>query len=184
MSKQKQGGTTHEGRFTHFGAGRPAASCAVAAEKPRERHWRKSAFAASIVLLAIVVGLFVLPLVNPTRQGSQGQLILKAGEVAELDGQRITKVDNANVEDIVAWQTAELAVHGMPLSAVAKALNWYNRRQLRIIDPVAGQIRISGTYKTDHPEEFVLALRQLYPRLRVQETDAGWLVEMKPHEVP
>jgi transmembrane sensor len=116
--------------------------------------------------------------VEPISDGI-GPLTLVAHEVAEVDGQKVFKEDSADVEKITSWHGEELVLRNQPLSAVVEKFNGNNRRQLRIADPAAGQERISGRFKTDHPEALMRVLQDqdLHPGITIWETDDGWIVE-------
>jgi transmembrane sensor len=103
-------------------------------------------------------------------------ITLVAGDVADASTQTLTRTKQADVASILAWHRADILVVRQPLSAVAELFNHDNRRQVQIFGPVAER-RISGTYKTDHPEVLVQALQHLYPDLSVQETSDGWFIE-------
>jgi transmembrane sensor len=103
--------------------------------------------------------------------------VLKKNEGATVEGQVIIPSDEADVRRIVDEQSYALDYDRQRLSIVAAQFNTYNRRQLRIADRAAGEKRISGTYRADHPEGLVLAILDMYPDLTVRETEDGWVVE-------
>ena len=113
-----------------------------------------------------------------THQDSQAHsLLLTKEQGAEIAGQAITPSDPTQVENAVAAWRDELVFDHQRLSVVAARINLETRRQLWIADSAAGDKRISGRYKTDHPEGLVLAIRDLYPDLTVRETEDGWVVQ-------
>jgi transmembrane sensor len=129
---------------------------------------------AQVVVVEGSVGVQSPSSVQPS--SGDRHLTLRAGEMAAVSAQDLTKATDADVASILAWHRADLVVARQPLSAVAALFNHDNRRQVWIVGPAA-QRQINGTYKTDHPEQLVQALQTLYPDLSVQETNDGWLIE-------
>lgn len=126
---------------------------------------------------------FNVPSSSTQPQPSGQTLTLTKDEGAEVTGQTITQSDPSQVETAVVAQRDDLLFDNQALSIVAARINLNNRRQFRIADSAAGQKRISGRYKTDHPEGLVLAIRELYPDLDVHETDDGWVVSERRQAV-
>lgn len=64
-----------------------------------------------------------------------------------------------------------------PLSVVALRFNGTNDKHIRLADVAAGQLRITGRFKIDEPDEFVQTIRDTNPDWHVWETQEEWIIE-------
>ena len=84
----------------------------------------------------------------------------------------ITSVTSEQVAQALDWQSLRLQFHDMPLDKVAGEFNRYNRTQL-IVDPLAADTIIAGSFRSDNVEVFVRFLEmgfRLSAERRADET--------------
>jgi len=61
-----------------------------------------------------------------------------------------------------SWRDGRVIFDATPLSQALDRMNRYAYRSLHIADPALGGMRISGVFRTDDPEAFLLALQHSY----------------------
>lgn len=109
------------------------------------------------------------------RGGAGAELFLTAGQGGQsLDGQlRAAPVD---VEAATAWRMGRLVVRDRPLRAVVESFNHYASERLTLTDAAAGEVRISGSFRYDGGQEFVMALTRGFGLSVRRTTDGDWRI--------
>jgi transmembrane sensor len=74
----------------------------------------------------------------------------------------------------LAWRIPRLEFNGTDLAEAVGLMNRHNRVQIIMAEPAVGQVRVSGTFRSDNPEGFV----------RLVEATLGLRAERRaPHEI-
>lgn len=81
-------------------------------------------------------------------------LVLRAGQVGEFgaDG-RARALAALPLEGIAGWRHGELLLREVPLDAAIRTLARYRRAPVLILGSLAGEAPISGSFRTDRPDE-------------------------------
>jgi len=87
--------------------------------------------------------------------GARTSARVNAGEQAQVDGGRITIRGHANIAAALAWRERKLIFEDMPLPAVVKELNRYNRGKVVLVGAVGEGKRVSATFENDDPQSLV-----------------------------
>jgi transmembrane sensor len=74
----------------------------------------------------------------------------------------VETVTPAEIDRRLSWRARRIELSGTPLAAVVAAFNRQNRLQLAVPDPAAAQLRLSGVFRADRPEDFVRLLEANY----------------------
>lgn len=98
-------------------------------------------------------------------------LLVPAGRRAQLEqtGPIVTRASDAQMEAELGWRDGVLVFDDRPLRELVAEFNRYNRRQLVVLDPAVGNIRVAGRFR---PTNLDGLLRLLRP---------GFGVEAVPH---
>ena len=80
---------------------------------------------------------------------------VNAGEQAQVDGGRITIRGSANIAAALAWRERKLIFVDVPLPAVVKELNRYNRGKVVLVGDVGDGKWVSATFENDEPQSLV-----------------------------
>lgn len=100
--------------------------------------------------------------VEDAGDGERGRAaVITAGDVAISRGASMLLTDRspARVEAALSWRRGMLTFDRTTLGEAAAEFNRYNRRQIRIADPGAAQIRIGGTFEATDIDAFARLLR-------------------------
>ncbi|WP_175597235.1 FecR family protein [Peristeroidobacter soli] len=97
---------------------------------------------------------------------------LAAGEQLVLAAGTAPTVTTANVEQTTAWQSGRLVFENEPLASVIERMNRYSARALRIADPRAAELRMSGVFNTGDVESFVATVTAYLP-VRAENLRSG-----------
>jgi transmembrane sensor len=90
---------------------------------------------------------------------------LRAGETVSIPtrpGAELPVVELASDEVLasrLAWTHGMLRFRGNSLNDAVSEFNRYNERQIRIVDPALGTLRIGGQFRATSPDRFAHALR-------------------------
>ncbi|MNL15506.1 fec operon regulator FecR [compost metagenome] len=109
------------------------------------------------------------------RGGTRASLILAAGQGWEAHGDEL-RAAPADVEVATAWRMGRLVVRDRPLSEVVERFNRYSADRLTLTDKAAGEVRISGSFRYDGAQEFVLALARGFDLSVQRTTDGEWRI--------
>jgi len=101
---------------------------------------------------------------------------LSAGQQASADGSGV-RIGVADVEAATAWRSGRLVVHDRPLREVVAAFNRYSSDRLVLGDQMAGDVRISGSFRYDGSQEFAMALASGFDLSVAQRPDGIWRIE-------
>ena len=87
---------------------------------------------------------------------------LSAGDqfIINRDGD-IQQEKSVNLEQVTAWTERRLIFDHETLENIVKEFNRYNRASLSINDPALGNLRISGVFSANDPEEFLNLVHNL-----------------------
>ena len=100
--------------------------------------------------------------VEDAAKGERGRAaVLTAGNVAISRGTSMLLTDrsSARAQAALSWRRGMLTFDRTTLEEAAAEFNRYNRRQIRIADPQAAQIRIGGTFDATDIDAFARLMR-------------------------
>ncbi|WP_394778648.1 FecR family protein [Undibacterium sp.] len=80
--------------------------------------------------------------------------------VAEHGNMAVMRKTPEQVSNQLGWRQGKLILDDMTLDQAAIEFNRYNRKKLVIADPVAGQVRIGGSFNVDNVDGFARLLHQ------------------------
>jgi transmembrane sensor len=102
-----------------------------------------------------------------------GHVSLRTGDIAIFRANfqtvdvRVETHARSDIECLIAWRDGILAFSNEPAQAVVESFNRYNRQKLAIADSSIAALRLSGDFRLDDPQSFVLALQRVYPALHI-----------------
>lgn len=73
------------------------------------------------------------------------------------------KLDQPEIDDLVAWQSGRLVLRDETVAQAVAEMNRYSRRELVVADRRAADLRLSGVYRVGDPEAFARSLTVLLP---------------------
>ena len=99
---------------------------------------------------------------SPSPRHAKTSLTLKAGQLAAVtnDGEIIPGA-GPSLDRISVWTERRLVFRDESLADVVAEFNRYNRRAIRIDDPVLAGIRINGTFDSSDRQSFIAYLEKL-----------------------
>ena len=112
---------------------------------------------------------------NRNRALAPGQELI-ASSNATRDA-RIARVDTGTAR---AWERGLLVFRDEPLDLAVARVNRYSRQTLRVGDPTASRIRISGVFKAGDTPAFVAGVTSAFP-LRANRGDDAIVLESRSH---
>lgn len=107
--------------------------------------------------------------------GAGAHLILTAGQGGQALGGEL-RAAPVDVEAATAWRMGRLVVRDRPLSEVVESFNRYASERLTLTDAAAGEVRISGSFRYDGGQEFVMALARGFDLSVQRTTDGDWRI--------
>jgi transmembrane sensor len=98
------------------------------------------------------------PVSNPNRENNEA--LLNAGQSIRYSQaiESIESVLNEEIDRKLAWQSGSLIFKGETLQQALIEIERYTDKELVIVDPAIGQLRIGGHYKTNNINALLLAL--------------------------
>jgi len=96
-------------------------------------------------------------------RSGNGSVELAAGHRIAMGPGRQDKLDQPEIDDLLAWQSGRLAFRDETVAQAVAEMNRYSRRELVVADPQAGALRLSGVYRVGDPEAFARSLAELLP---------------------
>lgn len=98
------------------------------------------------------------------REGVLSKTLLNSGQrLTFTDGSPKPELDYPVLSRLVAWQSGNVDIDGLPLSEAADEMNRYSRAvQLEVTGPRAPNIRIKGTFKAGDSSRFANAVARAY----------------------
>jgi transmembrane sensor len=103
------------------------------------------------------------------RQNEAPEVLLAAGEQANVTPVKITPPRRANVDAAIGWTRQVLVFDSTALPDVVAEINRYNTRRLVLEDPQLDGVHVSGTFPASDPQLMVDFLRKRFD-LEVRET--------------
>lgn len=76
---------------------------------------------------------------------------------------RQDRVDQPEMDDLLAWQSGRLAFRDETLAQAVAEMNRYSDRALVVADRKTAGLRLSGIYRVGDPEAFARSLAMLLP---------------------
>ncbi|RSV40690.1 DUF4880 domain-containing protein [Sphingomonas sp. ABOLE] len=73
------------------------------------------------------------------------------------------RIDQPELDDLIAWQSGRLAFRDETLAHAAAEMNRYSTHALVVADPRAAALRLSGVYRVGDSEAFARSLALLLP---------------------
>ncbi|MNU85313.1 fec operon regulator FecR [compost metagenome] len=109
------------------------------------------------------------------RGGAGAHLFLTAGQGGQVLGGEL-RAAPVDVEAVTAWRMGRLVVRDRPLREVVESFNRYASERLTLTDVAAGEVRISGSFRYDGGQEFVMALTRGFDLSVQRTTDGEWRI--------
>jgi transmembrane sensor len=104
----------------------------------------------------------VRPIGSHRSPGDESVAILTPGEQL-LASSAGTIVKRADVRELVSWQSGRVRFDNMRLADAVAEMNRYSRTQILIDDPAAGDIRITGAFRTGQSRAFAETVSEAFP---------------------
>jgi transmembrane sensor len=104
---------------------------------------------------------FVLP-----RNESEARSVatkLEVGQQLAVPGAGRPRIEAANLEGVLAWQSRQIIFDDEPLATAVERINRYSSDRLILADEQTGGLRISGVFRTDDLAGFVDTLTRYLP---------------------
>ncbi len=99
---------------------------------------------------------------------------LKPGQRLDAMAGQDDKIGTGDPAESQAWRTGVLEFRDEPLSEAVAQFNRYGGAPLRVTDPAAARIRISGRFRVGDPGRFARALGEVYGLKVVRRADGGF----------
>lgn len=96
-------------------------------------------------------------------EGENAPVSLSSGKRIAMARGHPDRVDQPELEDLIAWQSGRLAFRDETLDRAIAEMNRYSRRPLIASDPTVANLRLSGMYRVGNPEAFARSLAILLP---------------------
>ncbi|WP_334183824.1 FecR family protein [Novosphingobium sp.] len=93
----------------------------------------------------------------------EANMVLVAGSRVAVELGRKDRLDQPEIDDLLAWQSGRLSFRDETVAQAAAEMNRYTRRKLIVSDPRAANMRLSGVYRVGDPEGFAQSLAELLP---------------------
>lgn len=100
--------------------------------------------------------------------------------IASSDATRDARIARVDTGTARAWERGLLVFHDEPLDLAVARVNRYSRQTLRVGDPTASRIRISGVFKAGDTPAFVAGVTSAFP-LRANRGDDAIVLESRSH---
>jgi len=99
--------------------------------------------------------------------------IITAGDVAIARGRSMLLADRSEqrVQDALTWRHGLLTFDQVTLDQAAHEFNRYNRRQIRLGDPRAAQLRIGGSFQATNVDAFTRLLHDAFGLTVTSDSD-------------
>ena len=98
-------------------------------------------------------------------------LVLKpGGELVMADAAVVAALEPADLSRSLAWEGGQLVFKNEPLASAVERVNRYADRKIRIADPAAGQMLISGVFAAGDTAAFVDGVTAVFA-VRAEEHD-------------
>lgn len=115
--------------------------------------------------LRVAVADGIVQLDSARRQrNDQPARVLRKGDVAvaTADNLVISRSSARQLSDELGWRRGVLIFDRTPLIEAAAEINRYTRKKLVIADPIAGQMKIGGTFPKNNVNAITIAARELF----------------------
>lgn len=116
-----------------------------------------------IALLQGIVRVRPSPSPGAMTEAPRRDLIMEAGETAELQPTGRSILRPANVNQIASWRGGELVFNDTRLADAVAEVNRYTNQPIAIADSGVGDFRITGVFRTNDPERFSQAMSEILP---------------------
>lgn len=100
--------------------------------------------------------------------------------IASSDATRDARIARVDTGTARAWERGLLVFRDEPLDLAVARVNRYSRQALRVGDPAASRIRISGVFKAGDTPAFVAGVTSAFP-LRANRGDDAIVLESRSH---
>ena len=89
---------------------------------------------------------------------------IAAGESAIVDRRQLTvrRVSTTESSRRLAWEEGELSFQGETLKEAVAEFNRYNRRKLKVDDPIVASLQVGGNFQALDVESFVAAVERSF----------------------
>jgi transmembrane sensor len=77
-----------------------------------------------------------------------------------------------DIRRVTSWRDGRLVFENEPLANVVAEVNRYSHRQVVLAESSLGELRVSGTFRTGSPTNFIAALREYFP-IEAREEDTA-----------
>ena len=93
---------------------------------------------------------------------SDGVAFMAPGEQLVASSAGLT-VKHANVGELVSWQSGRVRFDNMRLADAVAEMNRYSRTRIILDDPAAGDVRITGAFRTGQSYSFAQTVSEAFP---------------------
>jgi transmembrane sensor len=93
----------------------------------------------------------------------QQQVVLEAGDAANLTAKGVFAVTKADVANETAWRTGKLVFSGQPLHEVLATLERYRRGRIVVLDNAAADQQVSGIFDLKDTDQALRVLEESLP---------------------
>ena len=121
-------------------------------------------------VVTVVAGTVEVGPFDPDRPTSPGPVAGNQSPMFEVEAGQQVRIDHSGragppaevrVEDVIVWTERRLVFNGDTLSTIVAEFNRYNARQLRIVHPTIGGMRLSGVFAASDPDSLLQYLQTL-----------------------
>lgn len=95
-------------------------------------------------------------------RGADGVAFMAPGEQLVASSEGLT-VKQANVGELVSWESGRVRFDNTRLADAVAEMNRYSRTRILIGDPAAGDIRITGAFRTGQSYSFAQTVSEAFP---------------------
>ena len=97
------------------------------------------------------------------------------GELVMADAAPVADLEQADLSRSLSWEGGQLVFKNEPLSAAVERVNRYADHKIRIADPAAGNVLVSGVFAAGDTEAFVDGVTAVFP-VRAEQRDNGIVI--------
>jgi len=111
-------------------------------------------------------------------------LVLKpGGELIMADTAPVAQIEPADLSRSLSWEGGQLVFRNEPLASAVERVNRYARHKIRIGDPAAGQVLVSGVFAAGDTESFVDGVTAVFP-VRAETRNDGVVLSADENRKP
>jgi transmembrane sensor len=112
--------------------------------------------------VALLKGKLAIEALSPDGDAQDASLVGGQGLAYDESG-HIAPVHVLDMQQAQGWTQGKLFIHDWRLPALLAEMNRYSSTKLQVNDPSLQDIRVSGVFRTNDPQTFLLLLQQGWP---------------------